>query len=554
VTVSTHVYTAHLLDPAGDIELSVKGGRISLDATQAPHVRADLLVALPVESTLAKLDPRLNARLRVNVEAVGAGGVQSRSFHLGLRDFGAQHLPAEVPLLLASDDAMLTDFRAFVDTDYYDAASDLRSLCETVVRLALGDPTIVIEGPTANVTPVWDTLNIITNPGVELDIANWGIGSGATALDRTTAYHHTGVAAAVWTVTSATASDAYPVLDWEAHAASAGAWYAFSVWVALPGGSTGHVLLRFYDANGGNWGEVTGAPLASTGDWVLLEAAGTAPPRTAHVFPIIRVEGATVGAAVLADDATLSADQFVVPSFSGATPSTAAYAYSWTDVPHASTSKRTALISDTASPEAVIWRAGQSALEFLHPLVQVAGLRLVCDEARAWTLRDADYLADGTLSITDRVNMIDAAQSIQRSGDVWFDAAVTTYTWRDSWGMQVVRVDTFQLTPTPVHVAHFEKNTPYPGPGFSEYAVLRAQGRGREVSATIVSDWRARAEQPVQITAGGTPRQAGLTQSVTFNLDSDEMTVTTRTTELRAGAIDLLDGTIDALVGTIDSL
>lgn len=74
------------------------------------------------------------------------------------------------------------------------------------------------------------------------------------------------------------------------------------------------------------------------------------------------------------------------------------------------------------------------------------------------------------------------------------------------------------------------------------------------MTATTVSDWKAEAEQAITVYLDGAPIQIGATQSVTFDLDTDRMTVTTRTTDTPLGAIDLLTGTIDSLVGTIDSL
>jgi hypothetical protein len=207
-----------------------------------------------------------------------------------------------------------------------------------------------------------------------------------------------------------------------------------------------------------------------------------------------------------------------------------------------------------AEDDALTWRAGQAGWDFLAPLVQAAGFRLVCDEQRAWTLRTADYTAPGSLSIRYGVNLIDGDDTLDRGGDTWFDAAVTRHTWNDSAGITQERVDAYALATPYTRLRLFEKTTPYPGAGFSRYAVSRAQGRGREVSATLVADWRTNAEQPVQIILGDAPTLTGITQAVSLDLDTDEMTVTTRTVDTQLGAIDLLVGTIDALVGTIDSL
>jgi hypothetical protein len=135
--------------------------------------------------------------------------------------------------------------------------------------------------------------------------------------------------------------------------------------------------------------------------------------------------------------------------------------------------------------------------------------------------------------------MVSGSGVISRDAGIWFDAAVTRYVWRDRSGLVKTAVDAFppdESTPYSRGML-FEKTTPYPGPGFSAYAVRRAAGRGRELSAVAVADWRAKAEQPVQITLGdGSPLQTGTILRVEYTLDVDEMTITARTTDTPAGA------------------
>lgn len=181
--------------------------------------------------------------------------------------------------------------------------------------------------------------------------------------------------------------------------------------------------------------------------------------------------------------------------------------------------------------DAFTWRAGQSAMDFLHPLCQVAGYRLVCDEQRRWTLRSENYFADGSVAIRHGVNMVESDERIDRDSGIWFDAAATRHTWTDGDGVEQTRTDAYALNTPYTRLVLFERTTPYPGPGFSEYAVRRAQGRGREVVATAVNDWRVNTEQPITIAYADTPLQTGLTQSVVFDLDSNRMTLNTRTVD-----------------------
>lgn len=95
MTASTHTKEAYLLG-SPRVELSVIGGRITLDAGRAPHVQArldlpfpghwesagggssDPLTWVPDEDTLTALDPREGARIRIEVHAIFPGGAQHR--------------------------------------------------------------------------------------------------------------------------------------------------------------------------------------------------------------------------------------------------------------------------------------------------------------------------------------------------------------------------------------------------------------------------------------------------------------------------------------------
>jgi hypothetical protein len=184
-----------------------------------------------------------------------------------------------------------------------------------------------------------------------------------------------------------------------------------------------------------------------------------------------------------------------------------------------------------AEDDAFTWRAGQSALDFLRPLCQVAGYRLVCNEAREWTLRDENYFADGSTTVQYAVNMHDADETISRDSGEWFDAAVTRYRWTDSAGLEQIRVDAFATATPYTRLRLFERDTPYPGPGFSEYAVRRAAQRGREVNVTAAADWLANTEQSLTIALADAPAQTGLIESLTYELDTHQMTVSSRTTD-----------------------
>jgi len=239
--------------------------------------------------------------------------------------------------------------------------------------------------------------------------------------------------------------------------------------------------------------------------------------------------------------------------FDGDTTDTALYRYAFQDDAHASLSQRTVVI-DAATPDALTWRTGQTALDFLMPLVQRFGFRLVCDETRTWTLRDENYTAPGQVTFRHAVNLTDGRDTISLDSGLWFDAALRRYRWKTPEGVERERVDYYSASASPIKVDTREIEAAYPGPGRAQYAVRRAQGRGREVAAASVADWSAQAEQSGEVLFIDAPKQVGNTQSVVFDLSNDEMTVTLRTLELAIGSVDRLTGTVNALTGTVNDL
>lgn len=549
MTVSKHVYAAVLLG-SPNLPLSVRGGSITLDESAAPHVQGDLDIAMPSLATLAALDPRALRRVRVSATSDIAG---SRTFNLALRGRSVALAEGLVRLSLASDEALLTDYAPLSDIDLYDRAGDLRALARYVLGVALGSQ-VTITGPTADLTPHWDATNLCRNPSFETGAHGWGVAGGGG--DRDTAWKKVGGYSLRITGTSI---DSYAGSDVDASLKPGTTYTASADYrVGSPLGGTSNAtrarrIVAFVKAPslGEGYVEYYSPAIANaTNAQVRLAVTFDVPTDATEVF--VRFYNGHTSGSVWIDAVSVTADNRNTTYFDGSWPPSPGYTYFWNGTAHDSTSQRHAVI-ESPEPDAFLWKAGQSALDFLAPLLQAAGLRLVCDEVRTWTTRDESFIAPGTLSIRHGINLVDALDDISRTDESWFDAVVTVYSWIDANGFEQTRTDSYAL-PGYTRLRVFERRVPYPGPGFSEYAVRRAQGRGRGVTATTVADWSGRTNQPVVIVLDGVPVQTGQTSSVRFDLDRDEMTITTRTTDTPLGAIDLLPGTINALAGSIDSL
>jgi hypothetical protein len=530
-----------------DKPLSVRGGSISLDTGAAPHVAGQLVIALPDAATLAGLDPRANARVRLTCTPVSEDGTPgtSRVFNLGVRERPREIDGGTVSLTLAGDEALLMDYAPLADdTAPRDRAASLRAVVNYVLGKAVpGAQLATSPANDADVTPYWELTNLVINPSVVNGTTGYLAGANAPEVGTTTVEPHVGTTCLYWRAGAAGESSirTYSI------GVTGGIDYRFSVYVRNDhaGGRSMRLQLRFVSNDqdltpiktvSGAWQSVP------AGQYTRLTLAATAPPDA-------RVMAFVIGQATAAND-TFRADAFMVHEDVGTVenyfqgsgiPAPPGYETAWTDVQNRSQSVRTPLVS--RDPDALVWRAGQSALDFLVPLVQSSGLRLVCDEQRAWTLRADSYRAAGALQLREGANVTDGTIQISRDDESWFDAAVVRYTWTGRDGLQHSEVDAYALTTPYTRPRLFERDTPYPGPGFAQYAVQRAQGRGREVTASAQTDWAVRAEMVASIVPTGEPSQLGTVQRVEFDLDQGEMTVAVRSVDAAAGS--WLGATVD---------
>ena len=590
MTVTTHHYAATL---PGDAEVSITDGVLSIDTARAPHVEADLTVAMPgawvTESitnpltglpmdvprwapdtaALDALDPRTSPAPRVTL-TTGVEGGTPREWDLHVRDRDIDYRDASVRIRLASDEALLEDYAPLADDDTpFDLASSLRDVVNYVLGEAI--PGAALEATPAidaDVTPRWEQTNLILNPSGQNGTTGWvtstsggvagslstGTVGGSTISDTEGSNPPAYVRLSVTTTGTGNALCRYGSLN--ERRITPGRLYTFSAWVhqSSPSAKNGLLSVRFMTEEGATTAVFDATKTVPASTWTKLTITALAPVNSATVYVYAGVtNGMPSGSFVGVTGAVLAEGVRNDRWFDGNRADEAAYTYDWTPDAYTTPSVRVP-VGDAIDPEALTWKAGQTALEFLMPLLQSRGLRLVCDEQRRWTLRDETFTASGSLNLREGVNLVEADDTISRDSGIWFDARVTKYTWTDRYGNQQERTDSYALNDPYTRLETLEISAAYPGPGRSEYAVRRAQGVGREVTTASVSRWSATAEQSVSVTLPNAPAQVGTVRAVQFDFSTDEMTVTTRTRELPDGAVDLLQGTVDALVGTVNDL
>lgn len=542
-------------------------GSFRLDAGRAPHVSGTLTINPPLLATLAALDPRQSPapRVRVTLTRVSSSGTQTRVFNLSVRDRRVDQENARVVLTLESDESLLGDFRALADdTDPLNYQSSLRALVNYVLGEAIPGTTLntSLSAPDVAIPALSDSTNLIRNPRVAVNTTDWfaTYGSGSLTTGQFATGGPTDSPTRWYMLANSNTTGAYTYITDSAVAISAGKKYMLSLYTRSATGVNLIMDAWMLDGPGSVVASSAAVAISSVaGTWFRTAVVFTATETATKLRPRVSVVGTlATGVAVEVTGVRLSeysGDPADTGYYDGDTTDTAQYIYSWptNGVAHASPAVRKVAV-DAATPAALTWRAGQTALDFMHPLVQRFGLRLVCDEARVWTLRDDTFLAPGSLAVRYGINMTAGEDSISRDSGIWYDARVTKYIDTTPAGARIERIDAFTLNTPPTRVDYLEVQAAYPGPGRSQHAVSMAQQRGREVVGSAMADLTAAAEQSIAILLNGAPSQTGITQSVVFDLGSGDMTVNTRTVETGVGAIDLLTGTINGLTGTINGL
>lgn len=174
--------------------------------------------------------------------------------------------------------------------------------------------------------------------------------------------------------------------------------------------------------------------------------------------------------------------------------------------------------------ESLIWKAGVSAWDFLLNLTAAAGLRLFCDETRAWRLVPTSYLIAGTVTALASTSK-SGTDVIDRSGDAWVTGVVVRYRWDDSDGVSHERIDAAG-EPGRIDILDFDK--PYPGPGAASARLNRLRGQGRQQSAVTFARITTTPAMTGWFIMPGAPTQIGRLQRVEFGLTDGFMSLGAR--------------------------
>lgn len=526
--VMQNAWTEHFGASSSDVALDVKRSDVTLDEAWSPYAQATLTVVMLPEQYLEFVDPRNSPRITITAYAMTDTGTPTRNLDLSLRRRTVNHKDAEITIKASSDEGLLMDAARVAttsDTSYLAHQANLRNLVNAVLDNTLDATLEADAGATADLTIFSDSTNLVRNPSAETDATTWGavqctltrLASAATGVVGSNCFR---------LQTPTTDNNCYIYTDVQV---TPGETYVFSGNWMLSGATSGsaHALARRLAVSttaGSVFAQSNAA--VSSGDRVSGEVTV---PAGVTTLRLRAYHGYTTSG-----DIRWDAIKFAVKDgstsdatyFDGATADTASYTYDWTSTTHLSTSTRTDLTGKGLTDDSFTWAPGVSAWDFVHPLVEAAGLRLFCDEYRVWHLVDpSTWTADGTLTLAAADNITDALDTIDRDGDDWYDSVVIKYSWLNKYGVPKVRYD---AAGPGGKVLLLEYDRAYPGAGAAAAILARSMAKGRMLDISAISDYLASPAMAFEATLPSTPEQTGVVSKVTWSHPADEMTVKTR--------------------------
>lgn len=547
--VAVHTWAAELQTPGFVDKLSVLNGSSALDQGWSPYAQASITIEAPAQAVQDRLDPRKSPMPRVKLTATAAplmGSVRatSRTFMLQVRERHIDRVRNTIDLTLTSDEASLLDYRWSSLTPNTGAAayqSSLRAIINNIVLAPIG---AALQPGAADVpfVPLTNFTMRTENPRPTRDLQKWQASpgtTGAVALSRLNANApaDTGSWYARATVTGAISFGGQANVRNDTTAITVGKRYHIE-WKFRASPALTYIQPRWAGLNAAGTattGDVLGAVVAClAGQWTVLSIDTPAIPANTATLAVISQSHPDTGVwptGATFDMTDVQVYEITTPAtapggfFDGDTLDTTDYGYNWTGTQGLSTSTRTALVS--RPPELLTWEPGETAWDFVTPLVSSAGFRLFCDEQRLWRLVDGGYIVEGLVTVAAGFNASQGAEDISRNDDSWADSVIVKYSWLDSTGAEQTAFDVASAAAWS-RAKLIEYDRPYPGPGAAKYLLGRAQAQGRVMDVAAISAFDAAPNMAVSVTMPDSEIQTGYVSSVQWDLTADEMRIGTR--------------------------
>lgn len=508
---------------SSSVSLPVSEGDLTLDKSHAPFGTADLTVPLMSTQVLESLSPFTNPRVQLTAAAEN----DPRVFDLVMTGRTVDHSARVVKMDLATDEALLQAYSKLTDDQgAFSRQDSLRSIINYVLGQAIPGAALQTTGAADRPFRVLtDATNMLIDPRyARTPNGGYGAANVTTLVDNTWVNSEN-----LWGVhlyAPASTDGFFELRNADmAYGMQAGRSYTFSATGSVRSamGGTERVerarRLVVVALLPSGYVDLATSPQVSTtvNADTRVSVSFTVPANATQVW-VRAYHGHTQGTITWRAFRLTETDRYAGTHnseyFDGVRPNTTDYAYSWTGAADNSPSRRVALFS--RAPEVLSWRAGRSAWDFLAGIIDVAGLRLWCDEQRRWWLVDPkDYKVPGRVSV--RVdNATDGNDTMDAGGGDAPTGVVARFTWRDNDGNSKTK-DDYAGTPGRVMVMEFD-DRPYPGPGTAALVLVGMTNRGRTQEVTVASVMSATPGQEISISLPGTNDQLGQLQSVRWDL------------------------------------
>lgn len=547
MTISRHYSTVYIENKP----FSIKSGNIIRDEAFAPYLRGSIVIATPDAATLAILEPRTSTPPQLVIVAASShdaspwgepataplNGVEIPPTQLRakvyLRSRTIDHEAGEVTITFGGAEQLLQDYRLHQSLPYsMESSSVITALSKVYDRVPVGKWTQEDIGQVAPGSTTLRRTNLCINPSFELTLTGWTANNADLARVQSIQGGVRGVYCARVTPNGTNTDTSLQLSATPAP----GKTYTVSAWFTLTAALVGTLharalkIVAFVRPDPASpYVEISSAQKANEVSRERLSVTFTVPPNVNDV--IIRFyhggAGGTNVKPLLVDGVLVEETSFLRSYFDGHSwEKSGGATYAWTGAEHASTS--TAIEVASVGDIATVWQPGQTAWDFLEPLLAASRMRYYADEEGVWRKADADYRRPGSVRISAGWNATAANDEISRKADSdWCDAVMVKYTWTDPNGVTQIAYDRASM-PGFRKVKLVEVASAYPGPGAAAYILNRAQGRGRVLTLGAVSDYSVKPGQEIVATLPLSPISTGYISAVDFNLGTDEMTITSR--------------------------
>lgn len=541
MSVQTITGTVDLMSPTGSIvtALKVTALTITQDEATSPMVTATATVTVPTPAQYAMLKPGAGYYLQVNATETRFANV-ANAFILKITD--RSRTPSGlVELQAASAEVELQAYTpSQKDSVYQQYQSNVTSIITTVLNKVYGTGYAYwTYGPSQAFgedigTPTYRTYsavtNLIANPSFEYGTTGWtatrgtirtqawtgGLGPnmGTTTLrvEGSGSNNDTFASTPVTLQPNTTYTLSGYLLN-GATQTGANAWARRMTVVVNVNGSAFVLAQTNQGSNAAN--AITFVATTFTTP-AMMDSTGA----TVRVY-----NGTTSGSSnpVLWDGLSLTEGNgrdtdgvTRIPFFDGdTTDGTNGYNYDWQGDAGNSASTRTPIID--RDPESLVWSPGQSAWDFLQPILQATGVRLYTTGYETQyspgtvkpkvflTTNEFGFIVGGRRAHQD-YNIFDVSQVDSWSAEfsdgtpMYADQVILHYTWIDSLGQQQEKYDVYPATGKKPYVKELP-DTPFAGVGRAQGIWKRINARSGIVQGTTWFDRGYYVGQQLVITA-----------------------------------------------------